>query len=89
MQIADELSIQLLAFNFGGRTTAFKWFAQGLIRSSTAFSACVKKNIFILQAIDVLFISMIKDQEQSMEMHFLKTWNKLLLKKKAWDSNSQ
>ena len=30
MQLADELSIQLLAFIFGGRTFAFKRLAQGL-----------------------------------------------------------
>ena len=33
MQMADELSIQFLAFNFGGRTFAFKRLAQGLSRS--------------------------------------------------------
>ena len=45
MQMADELSIQLLAFNFGGRTIAFKRLAQGLNRSPTAFSAGVKKHL--------------------------------------------
>ena len=45
MQMADEKSLQLLAFNFGGRTFAFKMLAQGLNRSPTAFNLCVSKHL--------------------------------------------
>ena len=45
MQMADEKSVNLLAFNFGGRTFAFKRLAQGLNRSPTAFSSCVSKDL--------------------------------------------
>ena len=60
MQMADELSIQLLAFNFGGRTFAFKRLAQGLSKSPTAFSAFVNKHLhaWVAKTIDALFISM-------------------------------
>ena len=45
MQMADKISMQLLAFNFGGRTFAFNRLAQGLNRSPTAFSSCVSKHL--------------------------------------------
>ena len=45
MQMADKISMQLLAFNFGGRTFAFNRLAQGSNRSPTAFSSCVSKHL--------------------------------------------
>ena len=45
MQMADEKRVQLLAFNFGGRTFAFKRLAQGLNRSPTSFTYCVNKHL--------------------------------------------
>ena len=56
MQMADELSIQLLAFNFGGQTFAFKRIAQGASRSPTAFSSCVSKHLQSCVANDQCFI---------------------------------
>ena len=56
MQMAGELSIQLLAFNFGGRTFAFKRLAQGLSRSPTAFSSCVSKHLQSCVANDQCFV---------------------------------
>ena len=60
MQMAAELSFQLLAIDFGGRTFASKRLAQDLSRLPTTFSTCLT-NTFMhaLQAIDALFISMI------------------------------
>ena len=43
LQMGDDLSIQLLAFNFGSRTYAFKRMAQGLSRSVSAFSSYMRK----------------------------------------------
>ena len=43
LQMADERSIQLLAFNFGSRTYAFKRMAQGLSRSVSAFSSYMRR----------------------------------------------
>ena len=56
MQMADNLSVQLLAFNFGGRTFAFKRLAQGLSRSPTAFSSCVSKHLQSCVASDKCFV---------------------------------
>ena len=56
MQMADELSIQLLALSYGGRTIAFKRLAQGLSRSPTAFSACVNKHLHACVASDRCFV---------------------------------
>ena len=56
MQMADELSVQLLAFNFGGRTFAFKRLAQGLSRSPTAFNSCVSKHSQSCIAADKCFV---------------------------------
>ena len=56
MQMPDELSIQLLAFNFGRRTFAFKRLAQGLSRSPTAFSAFVNKHLHACVASDRCFV---------------------------------
>ena len=40
--MADEQSVQLLAFNFGSRTFAFLRLAQGLNRSLSAFNSTVR-----------------------------------------------
>ena len=56
MQMADEISMQLLAFNFGGRTFAFKRLSQGLNRSPTAFSSCVSKHLQSCVASDKCFV---------------------------------
>ena len=45
MQIEDELIIHLVAFNFGGRTFAFRQFGQGFSRSPKTFSACVNRHL--------------------------------------------
>ena len=42
VQMADELSVQLLAFNFASRTYAYKCLAQGLGKSVTGFSAFIR-----------------------------------------------
>ena len=42
-QMADERSVQLLAFNFESRTFAYQRLAQGLNRSATAFSSFIRK----------------------------------------------
>ena len=43
VQMADERSVQLLAFNFESRTFAYQRLAQGLNRSATAFSSFMRK----------------------------------------------
>ena len=43
LQMADEQSIQLLAFNFGSRTFAFLRLAQGLNRSLSSFNSTVRE----------------------------------------------
>ena len=43
VKMADERSIQLLAFNFESRTFAYQRLAQGLNRSATAFSSFMRK----------------------------------------------
>ena len=42
VQKADDLSVQLLAFNFGSRTFAYNCLAQGLNKSVTGFSSFIK-----------------------------------------------
>ena len=44
MQMTDELSIELLAFNIGGRTFVFRRLEQSLSRSLTSFSDSVNKH---------------------------------------------
>ena len=56
MQMAEKLSLQLLAFNFGGRTLAFKRIAQGLNRSTTAFTSCLSKHLQFCVASDKCFV---------------------------------
>ena len=43
VQKADDLLIQILAFNFESRIFAYNCLAQGLIKSVTGFSSCVKQ----------------------------------------------
>ena len=42
VQMADDLSVQLLAFNFASRTCAYKCLAQGLSKYVTGFSAFIR-----------------------------------------------
>ena len=42
VQMADDLSIQLLAFNFGSRIYAYKCLTQGLSKSVTGFSSFIR-----------------------------------------------
>ena len=42
VEMADDLSVQLLAFNFASRTFAYNCLAQGLNKSVTGFSSFVK-----------------------------------------------
>ena len=42
VQMADDLSVQLLAFNFASRTFADNCLAQGLNKTVTGFSSFVK-----------------------------------------------
>ena len=43
--MADDQSVQLLAFNFASRTYAFQRLAQGLSRSVSAFSSFMRQNL--------------------------------------------
>ena len=56
MQMADNLSVQLLAFNFGGETFAFRRLAQGISRSPTVFNSCVSKHLQSCVASDKCFV---------------------------------
>ena len=40
--MADDFSVQLLAFNFASRTYAYKCLAQGLNKSVTGFSSLIR-----------------------------------------------
>ena len=40
--MADQRSVEMLAFNFAGRTFAYKRLAQGLSRSVSAFSSFMR-----------------------------------------------
>ena len=42
VQMADDISTQLLAFNFSSRTYAYKCLAQGLSKSVTGFSSFIR-----------------------------------------------
>ena len=42
VQMADTLSVQLLAFNFASRTMAYERLARGLNRAATEFNAFVR-----------------------------------------------
>ena len=52
LQMADEQSIQLLAFNFGSRTFAYLRLAQGLNRSLSAFSSTIREYLDALVKAD-------------------------------------
>ena len=52
LQMADEQSIQLLAFNFGSRTFAYLRLAQGLNRSLSAFNSTVREYVDALVKAD-------------------------------------
>ena len=41
--LADQQTIELLAFNFASRTFAYRRLAQGLSRSLSAFSSCIRE----------------------------------------------
>ena len=43
LQMADQRSVEMLAFNFASRTFAYKRLAQGLSRSVSAFSSCLRE----------------------------------------------
>ena len=43
LQMADQLSVEMLAFNFASRTFAYKRLAQGLGRSVSAFSSFMRE----------------------------------------------
>ena len=43
LQMADQRSVEMLAFNFASRTFAYKRFAQGLSRSVSAFSSFMRE----------------------------------------------
>ena len=43
LQMADQLSVEMLAFNFASRTFAYKRLAQGLSRSVSAFSRFMRE----------------------------------------------
>ena len=45
LQMADQQSIELLAFNFANRTFAYRRLAQGLSRSLSAFSSFIRENL--------------------------------------------
>ena len=45
LQMADEQSVQFLAFNFGSRTFAYLRLAQGLNRSLSAFNSTVREHL--------------------------------------------
>ena len=45
LQMADEQSVQLLAFNFGSRTFSYLRLAQGLNRSLSAFNGTVREYV--------------------------------------------
>ena len=45
LQMADQQSIELLAFNFASRTFAYRRLAQGLSRSVSAFSSFIRENL--------------------------------------------
>ena len=53
VQMADDLSVQLLAFNSASRTFAYNCLAQGLNKSVTGFSSFVKHYLDPCLAADV------------------------------------
>ena len=53
VQMADDVSVQLLAFNFASRTYAYKCLAQGLNKSVTGFSSFVRHYLDPCLAADI------------------------------------
>ena len=53
VQMADDLSTQLLAFNFSSRTYAYNCLAQGLSKSVTGFSAFIRHYLDPCLAADI------------------------------------
>ena len=45
LQMADQRSVETLAFNFAGRTFAYRRLAQGLSRSVSAFSSSMREHL--------------------------------------------
>ena len=43
--MADQRSIEMLAFNFGSRTIAYRRLAEGLSRALSAFSSCMREHL--------------------------------------------
>ena len=43
LPMADQRSIEMLAFNFASRTFAYRRLAQGLIRAFSAFSSIIRE----------------------------------------------
>ena len=44
LQMADQRSVEMLAINFARRSFAYKSLAQGLSRSVSAFSSCMRES---------------------------------------------
>ena len=53
VQMADEKSLQLLAFNFASRTYAYKCLARGLSKSVTGFSSFIRHYLDPCQAANI------------------------------------
>ena len=43
VEMADDISVQLLAFNFASRTYAYKCLAQGLNKSVPGFTSFIRR----------------------------------------------
>ena len=52
LQMADQRSIEMLAFNFASRTFAYRRLAQGLSRALSAFSSFMRENLDKLNKAD-------------------------------------
>ena len=53
VQISDDISVQLLAFNFSNRTFPYKCLAQGLNKSVTGFSLFIRLYLDLCLAADM------------------------------------
>ena len=63
VQMADPLSVQLLAFNFASRTMAYQRLARGLNKSVTGFSAFVR--IYLEPCLSANICTQFMDVEQN------------------------
>ena len=52
LQMAEQRSIEMLAFNFASRTFAYRRLAQGLSRALSAFSSCMREYLDIVTKAD-------------------------------------